>query len=43
MALNLFTDNFLEYPEIIIIYLIIFKTIESFAYGLTDESLSAQS
>ncbi len=28
MTLNLFTDNFLEYPEIVIIYLLLFKLIE---------------
>ena len=35
LFLNLFTDNFLEYPEIIIFYLLIYKLIE---LKTTDES-----
>lgn len=41
--LNLFTDNFFEYPEIIFVYLIIFKLIEIAVINLIDHNSSASS
>ncbi|MBT1704572.1 hypothetical protein [Chryseosolibacter indicus] len=39
-VLNLFTDNFLEYPEIVMIYLFIFKTIEIKIFNSSKHSTS---